>query len=142
MSKVIVIYWSSTGNTEKMAKATLEGVSVNSDDLTLIEVDNAKSINIQEYSHIALGCSAMGAEVLSDEMEEYFKSIKDKISDKKIMLFGSYDWGDGQWMRDWEEEVKETGSVLFNDKGYITQNEPQEDDINILKEAGKEFAKF
>lgn len=108
MSKTAVIYWSGTGNTEMMAKAIAEGAGA---DLFAV---SEFSGNIADYDRIAFGCAAMGAEVLEeDEFEPFFAAIEGSLSGKTVVLFGSYGWGDGEWMRNWEERVKADGAVLF-----------------------------
>ena len=94
--KTAVIYWSGTGNTEQMAMAVAEGAGA---DLFKVSEFNGK---IADYDRIALGCPAMGAEELEEtEFEPFFASIEGELSGKTVGLFGSYGWGDGQWMRDW-----------------------------------------
>ncbi|MDE5936704.1 MAG: flavodoxin, partial [Ruminococcus sp.] len=95
-----------------------------------------------DYDRIAFGCSAMGAEVLEeDEFEPFFTSIEASLSGKTIALFGSYGWGDGEWMRNWEERVKEDGVVLFGDEGLIVNETPSNDDLAKCKEFGENLIK-
>ena len=112
MSKVAVVYWSSTGNTEAMADAVVNGAKEKGADVTLYECADFRPELVGEYDAIAFGCPAMGDEVLEeDEFEPMFDDCKDALKDKKIALFGSYGWGDGEWMRNWEESCKEAGAV-------------------------------
>ena len=134
--KTAVIYWSGTGNTEMMAKAIAEGAGA--DIFTVSEF----SKNIDDYDKIAFGCPAMGAEVLEeDEFEPFFTDAESKLSGKTVALFGSYGWGDGEWMRNWEERVKNSGAVLFNDEGFIVNETPSDDDLAKCTEIGKELSK-
>ncbi|MBP3856281.1 MAG: flavodoxin [Ruminiclostridium sp.] len=127
-----VIYWSGTGNTEAMAKAVAEGAGVEA-----VSVSDFKG-DVASYDALALGSPAMGDEVLEEsEFEPFFAGIESKISGKKIALFGSYDWGDGQWMRTWEDRVKAAGAVLVNDAGIISNLEPSDDILAKCKELGK-----
>ncbi|MBO6302822.1 MAG: flavodoxin [Ruminiclostridium sp.] len=127
-----VIYWSGTGNTEKMAKAVAEGAGVEA-----VSVSDLKG-DIAAFDAIALGSPAMGDEVLEEsEFEPFFAGIEGKISGKKIALFGSYDWGDGQWMRTWEDRVKAAGAELINGAGIISNLEPSDDILAQCKELGK-----
>ncbi len=127
-----VIYWSGTGNTEKMAKAVAEGAGVEA-----VSVSDLKG-DIADFDAIALGSPAMGDEVLEEsEFEPFFAGIEGKISGKKIALFGSYDWGDGQWMRTWEDRVKAAGAKLINGAGIISNLEPSDDILAQCKELGK-----
>ncbi|MDE6035810.1 MAG: flavodoxin [Ruminococcus sp.] len=134
--KSAVIYWSGTGNTEMMAKAIAEGAGAE-----LFSVSEFSG-NIADYDRIAFGCSAMGAEVLEeDEFEPFFTSIEGSLSGKTIALFGSYGWGDGEWMRNWEERVKEDGAVLFGDEGLIVNETPSDDDLAKCREFGGNLIK-
>lgn len=136
MSKTAVIYWSGTGNTEMMAKAIAEGAGA---DLFAV---SEFSGNIADYDRIAFGCAAMGAEVLEeDEFEPFFAAIEGSLSGKTVVLFGSYGWGDGEWMRNWEERVKADGAVLLGDEGLIVNETPSDDDLAKCKESGANLAK-
>lgn len=133
--KTAVIYWSGTGNTEAMAKAVAEGAGAE-----IFSVGEFSG-TISEYDALAFGCPAMGAEVLEeDEFEPFFTGIENELSNKKVLLFGSYGWGDGEWMRNWEERTKNTGAVLLNQEGYIANEAPSDEDIAKLKELGKQLA--
>ena len=102
--KTAVIYWSGTGNTEAMAKAVAEGAGAEC--FAVSEFSG----NVEDYDAIALGCPAMGAEELEDsEFEPFFSGIEGKLSGKKIALFGSYGWGDGEWIRTWAEDAEAAG---------------------------------
>ena len=103
MSKVAVVYWSSTGNTEMMAKAVAEGAKTAGADVTLMETSEFSAAQVDAFDAIAFGCPAMGDEVLEEtEFEPMFEECEEKLAGKAVGLFGSYGWGDGQWMRDWE----------------------------------------
>ncbi len=134
--KNAVIYWSGTGNTEMMAKAIAEGAGA--DLFTVSEFSG----NVADYDRIAFGCAAMGAEVLEeDEFEPFFSSIEGSLSGKTVALFGSYGWGDGEWMRNWEERVKADGAVLFGDEGLIVNETPSDDDLAKCRKFGENLAK-
>lgn len=133
--KTAVIYWSGTGNTEAMAKAVAEGARAE-----LFSVSDFSG-NIEEYDAVAFGCPAMGAEVLEeDEFEPFFTAVEDKLNGKKTALFGSYGWGDGEWMRSWEERVKNDGAVLVNGEGVIANEAPNDDDLEKCRSLGKALA--
>ena len=134
--KTAVIYWSGTGNTEQMAVAVAEGAGAE-----LFSVSEF-SDDISEYERIAFGCPAMGAEVLEeDEFEPFFTSIEASLSGKTIALFGSYGWGDGEWMRNWEERVISAGANLINGEGLIVNETPDDDAIANCKVLGAELVK-
>jgi flavodoxin short chain len=133
--KTAVIYWSGTGNTEAMANAVAEGAGAD-----LFTVSDFSG-SVADFDAIAFGCPAMGAEVLEeDEFEPFFTSIEGNLSGKKVLLFGSYGWGDGEWMRNWEERTKTAGAVLVGDEGYIVNEAPSDDDLAKLKALGAELA--
>lgn len=139
MQKVLIVYWTSTGNTEAMAKAIARGCEENAE-VTCANVSEAPSID--GYDKYLFGCSSMGDEVLDEgEFEPYFASIENALSGKKVALFGSYGWGDGQWMRDWEERVKADGMDLY-DKGLIVNETPTADDEALCLDFAKAFMAF
>ena len=110
MKKTLVIYWSGTGNTEAMANAVVDGMKEAGADVTCWTVDDVKADAVAEFDAVAMGCPAMGAEVLEEtEFDPMYQSIKASLSGKAVGLFGSYGWGDGEWMRDWENDVKAAG---------------------------------
>ena len=113
---ISVVYWSGTGNTQAMAEAVAEGIKAAGQEAELLEVGNADAKTVAAVDAFALGCPAMGAEVLEEsEMEPFVEELESYVSGKKILLFGSYGWGDGEWMRNWEESCKEAGANLVCD---------------------------
>ncbi len=132
-----VIYWSGTGNTEAMAKAVAEGIKANGKEAKLLAVGDASAADVEAAEAVALGCPAMGDEILEeDEMEPFVESIADAVKGKKVVLFGSYDWGDGQWMRDWQERMKGYGADVVKE-GLIANLEPDDDALAACRELGK-----
>lgn len=130
--KTAVIYWSGTGNTEAMAKAVAEGAGAE-----LFTVSEFSG-NVDDYDAIAFGCPAMGAEMLEeDEFEPFFTEIEGRLSGKKVGLFGSYGWGDGEWMRNWETRVESDGAVLAGGEGVIANDAPSDDDLEKCRALGK-----
>ena len=113
MKKTAVIYWSGTGNTKQMAEAVLEGMKSAGADAALLEAAQVDASTFSGVDAVAFGCPAMGSEVLEEmEFEPMFSACKSHLSGKKVALFGSYGWGDGEWMRLWEETCKNDGAVL------------------------------
>ena len=130
--KTAVIYWSGTGNTEAMAKAVAEGAGAE-----LFTVSEFSG-NVEDYDAVAFGCPAMGAEMLEeDEFEPFFTEIEGRLSGKKVGLFGSYGWGDGEWMRNWETRVGSDGAVLVGDEGVIANDAPSDEDLEKCRALGK-----
>lgn len=137
MKKINVIYWSDTGNTKMMAKAVADGASSGGSIVSVIEVGKASVDTVTQADVLAFGCPALGSESLDDsEMEPFIESIKDSVHGKTIALFGSYDWGDGEWMRDWEDRMKSYGANLVTD-GLIINGTPDEEGLEHCKDLGK-----
>lgn len=133
--KTAVIYWSGSGNTEAMAKAVADGAGAE-----LFNVSDFSG-DVAEYDRLAFGCPAMGAENLEEsEFEPFFAENEDKLSGKKVALFGSYGWGDGEWMREWAERVKNDGAVLVNDEGLIVNEAPDDAALADCKALGAKLA--
>ena len=131
-----IIYWSGTGNTERMAELIKEGIVQAGKNVELINVSDINVYELLKDEILILGCPAMGDEVLEEsEFEPFIKEISSKISGKKVALFGSYGWGDGQWMRDFEERMINYGCTII-DSPLIIQNDPdgsEEECINFGK---------
>ena len=140
MKKTAVIYWSGTGNTEAMANAVLEGMKQAGADAALLSVDDVKADEVISFDAVAMGCPAMGAEVLEEtEFEPLYQSIKDKLSGKPAALFGSYGWGDGEWMRSWEDDCKSAGIQLVCDS-VICCEAPDDDALDACRKLGAALA--
>ncbi|AND85437.1 flavodoxin [Clostridium tyrobutyricum] len=140
MSKVNIIYWTGTGNTESMANLIAEGAKEKGADVNLINVSSASEADVKDADVVALGSPAMGAEVIEEsEMEPFVESISGAVSGKKIALFGSYGWGDGEWMRSWVERMEGYGANLVND-GLIVNEAPEGESEEECKNLGKELA--
>ena len=138
---VPVVYWSGTGNTRAMAGAIAEGIRSAGAEPILMEVADADVAVLVSEDVYALGCPSMGAEQLEEtEMEPFVESLEPFVSGKKILLFGSYGWGDGEWMRDWAERMRNAGAVLIRDEGVITNEAPDEEALEECRAAGKELA--
>lgn len=136
MGKTIIVYWSGTGNTEAMANAVAEGAP----DAKLVTVSETSADEVLSYDNIIMGCPAMGAEVLEeDEMEPLMMAIEGALSGKNVGLFGSYGWGDGTWMHDWEDRVKAVGANLVAD-GVMANEAPDDDVLAQCVELGKAVA--
>jgi len=128
--KKAIVYSTTTGNTEAMANAIADGAKNSGAEVLLATADAASVDEVAACDVILLGSPAMGDEVLEDSMEEFFSKLESRISGKKIGIFGSYDWGDGKWLRDWADRIKSTGAILVGgDEGLKAHLTPEEDDL-------------
>ena len=132
MDEIMVVYWSQTGNTEAMAQAVAQGIDEAGKKAKLAEVSAVDPETLRV---------AMGAEVLEeDEMEPFVAALEGFVSGKTVGLFGSYGWGDGQWMRDWEERMTAAGAVIAEGEGVIVQETPDDEILEKCRELGKALA--
>lgn len=140
MSKIAVVYWSGTGNTEEMAKAVAEGAKESGAEVSVMTPADFDAGMLDGYDAVAFGCPAMGAEVLEeDEFGPMFESCEPKLSGRRIALFGSYGWGDGEWMRTWEETCVSDGAILASEC-VICCEAPDEEALAACKNLGKALA--
>lgn len=141
MRKVAVVYWSGTGNTEAMAAAVAEGIREKGAEAALFTATEFDASMVDDFDAIAFGCPSMGAEQLEEsEFEPMFSACEPKLQGKKIALFGSYGWGDGQWMRDWWERTEADGALLVGSEGLIVQEAPDEDGLAKCRDLGASLA--
>lgn len=141
MSKISVVFWSQTGNTETMADAVAEGIKEAGKEAEVVEVTSASLDDLKAEKVFALGCPAMGAEVLEEsDMEPFVGDVEAFASGKTIALFGSYGWGDGEWMRDWTDRMTAAGATVVNGEGLICQETPDDDAVAACHELGKKLA--
>jgi len=137
MSKVAVVYWSGTGNTEAMAEKVAEGAKSLAAEVDLLTADQFSASMLDDYAAVAFGCPSMGAEELEEsEFAPMFDACRPMLQGRKIALFGSYGWGDGEWMRTWEEDCKEVGAVLLCEP-VICNESPDEEAAQACLELGK-----
>lgn len=140
MSKIAIVYWSGTGNTEAMANAVAEGVTEKGSEAEVLTSSQFDASMMDSFDAIAFGCPSMGCEQLEDsEFEPMFNSCEEKLSGKKIALFGSYGWGDGEWMRTWEETCKSDGAVMACDP-VICNEAPDDEAVEACKALGAALA--
>ena len=138
---VSVVYWSGTGNTATMAEAVARGIEAGGQTPQIIDVGSADVQALASETAFALGCPSMGVEQLEEgEMEPFVEALEPLVSGKKILLFGSYGWGDGEWMRDSVERMTQAGAVMVAADGIMANNEPDDDAIAECEAAGKELA--
>lgn len=136
MSKIAIVYWSGTGNTEAMARYILEGAQEAGAEAVLLAPSEFSPEKAKSFDSIALGCPSMGVEVLEeDEFQPMWDSCKNALIGKKVALFGSYGWGDGEWMRNWEAECNDLGLSLLAEPVIVNES-PDADGTKACKELG------
>ena len=141
MNEIIVAYWSQTGNTEAMANAVGEGIEAAGKKALVTEISGVSMDDLKNTSVFAMGCPAIGAEVLEEaEMEPFVMEVEGFASGKNIGLFGSYGWGDGEWMRSWVERMTAAGAVVVGGEGVICQETPDEEALESCRALGKALA--
>lgn len=141
MAKVLVVYWSGTGNTEIMAEKIKEGLENAGESVDYYSVEDITADEAKNYDKIAFGCPSMGVEVLEeDEFEPFFQEIENNLSGKKVALFGSYGWGDGEWMEAWEERTRDTDANLF--ETLMMNSTPSGEEEEECISFGERFAKY
>lgn len=141
MEKIYVVFWSQSENTESMANAVGEGITEAGKEAVVVNVSDISADELAQVNVFAMGCPAMGAEVLEEsEMEPFVEELESKVSGKTIGLFGSYGWGDGEWMRDWTDRMTNQGATVVDGEGVICQDAPDDDVIEKCKELGRKLA--
>ena len=137
MEKIAVIYWTGTGNTELMAKYIAEGAKAAGAEADVFSVSDFSQGQLGEYARYALGCPAMGAEELEDsEFQPFYEAVKPSLSGKKVVLFGSYGWGGGEWMNPWKADAESAGLLLAAEPLAI-ENAPDGDGKTACENLGK-----
>lgn len=141
MDKIQVVYWSQSGNTQAMAEAIGKGIQDSGKEANIVYVGDASLVELKAAKVFALGCPAMGAEVLEEgEMEPFVSDVEGFAAGKTIALFGSYGWGDGQWMRDWVERMEGCGAKVLNGEGLMCQDTPDDAALLECEALGKQLA--
>ena len=143
MDKIYVVYWSQSGNTQAMAEAIGKGITEAGKEANVVYVGSASLDELKAAKAFALGCPSMGVEVLDEaEMEPFVAEVEGFASGKTIALFGSYGWGDGEWMRNWVERMQAAGATVLNGEGLICQETPDDDAIAECVNLGKQLAEI
>lgn len=141
MSKVAVVYWSGTGNTEEMANKVAEGAKAAGAEVEVISADDFDGTDISSFDGVAFGCPAMGDEELEDSVfQPVFEACEPKLAGKKVALFGSYGWGDGEWMRNWVKQMQDAGAEVVGGEDAICCDAPDDEAEEKLVELGKKLA--
>ena len=141
MKEIMIAYWSGTGNTAAMATILGKGIQDGGATAKVVSVEDIKADDLKDYPVFALGCPSMGNETLEETyMEDFVTEVESFASGKKIGLFGSYGWGDGEWMRDWTDRMTSAGATVVNSEGLICHETPDEDGLSECVELGKALA--
>lgn len=137
MASIAVVYWSDTGNTKEMADYVAEGARGAGAEVRVIEASDFGPGDLPDYDAFAFGCPAMGDEILEEDVfEPMFESVEKSLSGRRVGIFGSYDWGDGQWMRGWADRCRSAGIALVND-GVIANLAPGNEDAENCRNLGR-----
>ena len=141
MEKIYVVFWTQGGNTGLMAQAVGDGIKAAGKEPVFLSPSEANIDDLAAAGAFALGCPAMGDEVLEEsEMEPFVAELESKVAGKTIGLFGSYGWGDGQWMRDWVSRMQTAGATVATGNGVIAQESPDDEAVAKCNELGKALA--
>lgn len=138
MKSIGIIYWSGTGNTQAMAEAIAKGAGTKA---KIYSVDATNADEAAAFDVLMLGCPSMGSEVLEEsEFEPFFTALEGRLGGKDVALFGSYGWGDGEWMRDWQARVEAAGATLL-EEGLILNDAPDADGLAQCEALGERVAR-
>lgn len=141
MNRLAIVYWSGTGNTEAMAEQIAEGAREAGAEVELMGPGAFSAARFSEFGAVAFGCPAMGSEVLEEsEFDPMFTDLEGALSGKKIALFGSYGWGDGQWMRDWCARCEAANATLYDENGLMAHEAPDDETLDACRELGRKLA--
>lgn len=141
MNKIAIVFWSGTGNTETMANLIAGGVRDAGGEAELFGPGSFSAEQLDAFGAVAFGCPAMGNEVLEeDEFEPMFTGLEPSLRGRRIALFGSYGWGEGQWMEDWCARCREAGAELLEEKGLIANEAPDAEGESACQELGRKLA--
>ena len=141
LNQVAIIYWSGTGNTEKMARCVAEGVAAAGGTAELLLPGKVQPAALGDFQVWAFGCPAMGDEVLEEtEFAPMFEVLEGALAGRKTALFGSYGWGDGQWLRDWAQRCTAAGAALYEQPGLMIHEAPDAEGEEACRELGRKLA--
>ena len=141
MNKLAIVYWSGTGNTEIMANCIAEGAKETGAEVELMGPSEFSAARFSDFDAVAFGCPAMGSEVLEEtEFDPMFSGLEGCLGGKRIALFGSYGWGDGQWMRDWCARCEAATAILYEEEGLTVNEAPDANAQEVCRELGRKLA--
>ncbi|WP_294403555.1 flavodoxin [uncultured Clostridium sp.] len=135
-----IVYYSLSGNTKRMAELIADGIKMRGKDAELVDFESIGAEEAVNEEVIILGCPSQGVESLEESVVEPFvESLEGKINGKKVALFGSYGWGNGEWMKDWEERLESYGGKLIGE-GLIINEMPEDENEQVCIDFGKMIA--
>lgn len=141
MANIKIVFWTGTGNTETMAEAIAEGIESAGSVAELVNVADTTADECKDLPYIILGCPAMGNEELEEsEFAPFFEALLPSLAGKKVALFGSYSWAEGEWMDTWSQTCLDNNVDLFDGHGLIAFDDPEEEDLAKCRDLGKRFA--
>ncbi len=141
MTHTLVVYWSGTGNTEIMANKIGEGLEAEGLSVDIKFVEDVEVSDLDRYDRVAFGCPSMGVEILEEEaFEPFFAQVEGDLGSKKVALFGSYGWGEGEWMDEWKARTEDSGADLFD--VLIINSTPSSEEEETCVDFGRRFASF
>ena len=127
MNKIAVVYWSGTGNTESMAASVADGARKQGAEADLFQVSDFDASMLENYDALAFGCPAMGSEELeSEEFQPLWDEVKDQLGERKVVLFGSYEWADGEWLENWKADAEDASVNVVDSLAVYDAPGPQE----------------
>lgn len=143
MEKILLVYYSRSGNTKTMAHAILQGLQMNKTvDIDCVQVGMIHPKHVSEYTKIVMGCPASGTEQLEQaDFEPFYHACKGYLKGKPVALFGSYGLGVGHWMKKWEERARKDGAIVF-EEGFKCMLTPEGEILDDLVQFGKRFANY
>lgn len=140
MEKIAIVYFSQTGNTETMAQLIEEGIKSVGKEVEVFTISDFTTDMVEDYDLIAIGSPATGTEQLDEyEFEPWYTDIKDKLTAKPVVLFGSHDWGDGEWMRTWHQDAVDAGINVVLDP-LVVNLQPMDDEADRTRDYGVKIA--
>jgi len=142
LDKIYVVYWSQSGNTQAMAEAVGAGITAAGKEAAVVDVSSVSADELKSAKAFALGCPAMGAGGSRGGRDGAFRNprLEGFAAGKTIGLFGSYGWGDGQWMRDWVDRMSSAGANVLNGEGVICKEAPDDEAVAACTDLGKQLA--
>ncbi len=134
--KVNIVYWTGSGNTLMIADALYQGAEDGGHTVNSVYVNDMSAEDFAKADILCLGCPAMSGEDIEEyEFRPYYEDLKPYLEGKKVILFGSFDWGEGEWMQKWTAETKDVGADVIHSLAY--QWTPEQEQLDEAYEIAK-----